>query len=349
MADGQYPNFGTILEKALKGKLGEEDAQRYALDMLEGRMGELETAALLVALRAGGERPPVIAGFAKALRALSIKPPVVVENLLDTAGTGGDGRSTFNASTAAALVASSLGVPVAKHGNRSVTSRSGSADFLEALGYPLDLSPSEAACSLGKVGFSFLFAPRYHPLMARVMPVRKRLGIRTVFNLVGPLSNPLEPPYQLLGTAVSELLDVMAEAGALLGFRRLVLVHGQPGVDEVSVFGETSVVVVEEGEVVHRSRYAPKDLGLVTHSLTDVRVGGPGESAALFKEAVNGRGKRAVVDFIAANAGFALYAHGTVDTPEEGVDIALQALGEGTVAAHLKRILEVTQECRESG
>ncbi len=348
MAEAQHPKFGVILEKALEGGLSEEDAHRIALDMLEGRLGELEAAALLVALRARSETPQVIAGFAKALRSLSVKPPITVENLLDTAGTGGDGKATFNASTAAALVASSLGAPVAKHGNRSVTSRSGSADFLEALGYPLDLGPSEAACSLTKAGFTFLFAPRYHPLMARVMPVRRRLGIRTVFNLVGPLSNPLEPPHQLLGVAVRELLDVMAEAGASLGFRRLVLVHGKPGVDEVSVFGETSIVVVEGGEIVHRGRYTPGDLGLAPHSLSEVMVSGPSESAALFREAARGRGRRPVVDFIAANAGFALYAHGAADTPEEGVELALQALGEGSVAPHLERVLEVARECRGS-
>ena len=204
------------------------EAEEVAVEMLSGSMDDLAIAVVLTALRARGESFEEVAGFASALRRLAVR----VEHgykVLDTAGTGGDGYNTINASTISALVAAYTGAVVAKHGNRSVSSRSGSADFLEALGYRITHDASTAVCMLAKYRFTFLYAPQYHKLMARVMGVRRRLGVRTIFNLVGPLSNPANPAYQVLGVAGRRLARVLAEAASSLGYERAVIVHGEPG------------------------------------------------------------------------------------------------------------------------
>lgn len=334
-----------LLEDLLSGRgMGFEEARSVALEMLRGGLDDVAIAAILVALRAKGETAETVAGFSAALRETCVKVPAGGLEPIDTAGTGGDGAHTLNASTAAAIVAASLGARVAKHGNRGVSSRSGSADFMEALGYRIDHGPAEAACMLSRAGFAFLYAPRYHPAMKRVMPVRRRLGIRTVFNLVGPLSNPAGVRRQVLGVARPELLEVMAGAARLLGYERLLLVHGEPGIDEVSVSGRTTVYEIRGGRVEEYS-IEPEDLGLGRHRLADLRVEAPGESVERFLAVARGAGRRQDRDFIAANAAAAIYAAGLAGSLRDAAEQALQALGDGTVAAYLERLVEACRAC----
>ncbi len=348
MAVEGLPPLRVLLEKIVDGSgLGFEEASAVADAILEGRLDDVDVAALLVAMRARGETSEEVAGFASSLRrhCLRVAAP---GDAVDTAGTGGDGAHTLNASTAAAIVAAAGGAVVAKHGNRSVSSRSGSADFLEALGYRVDHGPGEAECMLRRVGFAFLFAPRYHPAMKRVMPVRRRLGIRTVFNLVGPLSNPAMVRRQVLGVARAGLLDVMAEAARRLGYERLLLVHGAPGIDEVSVYGATLVYEMAGGRV-ERYRVTPEGLGLGRHPLEALRVGDAAESVERFLAVARGGGRRADRDFIAANAGAALYAAGRAGSLEEGVRMALELLDSGAVAGKVEEILDACRECCGGG
>jgi len=337
-----------LLEKIVEGPgLSRAEARAAADAMLGGGLEDLDIAALLVAMRARGETAEEIAGFAESLRGhmLRVHAP---EGAVDTAGTGGDRSHTLNASTAAALVAAAAGVPVAKHGNRSVSSRSGSADFLEALGYRVDHGPGEAECMLREAGFAFLYAPRYHPAMKRVMPVRRRLGIRTVFNLVGPLSNPAMVARQVLGVARAGLATPMMEAARMLGYERLLLVHGLPGIDEVSVSGDTLVYELRGGRV-ERYRVRPEQLGLGRHGLEELRVGDARESAERFLAVARGGGRPADRDFIAANAAAALYVAGRAGSLEEGARAALELLESGAVAEKLEEILEACRRCCGQG
>ena len=333
-----------VLERIIsKRDLALEEAYEVAIAMLRGELDDVGIAALLVALRAKGESASEIAGFARALRSTCVRVEFE-KDLLDTAGTGGDGAHTINVSTAAALTAAALGAYVAKHGNRSVSSKSGSADFLEKLGYRIDHGPETAKCMLEKARFTFLFAPRYHPAMKAVMPVRRRLGIRTIFNLVGPLANPANARMQVLGVAMPELLEKMAEVGKLLGYKRLLVVHGEPGIDEVSVSGKTVVLLVEGGKI-ERVTITPEELGVKRHPLDSLRVGGPRESVERVMSVFRGAGRPADRDFVAVNAGFALYAAGIARDFRDGVELALQAFSEGIVAQYVERLLEVQHEC----
>jgi len=337
----------SILEDLLAGRgMGFREAYEAALAMLTGRLDDVGIAALLVALRAKGEDGDEVAGFAEALRSTCVRVRYG-GRLLDTAGTGGDGAHTINASTAAALAAAALGARVAKHGNRSVSSRSGSADFMEAIGYRVEHGAGVAECMLRSVGFTFLYAPLYHPAVKRVMPVRRRLGIRTIFNLVGPLANPAHASTQLLGVASPRLVDVMVSAAARLGYERLVVVHGSPGIDEVSVAGETRVVVLEGGSLDEYT-VGPEDLGVGRHPLSELRVASAAESAERVMRVFSGAGRRPDRDFIAANTGFALYAYGAVGDPRDGVEAFLQAAGEGVLASFVERVLEAERRCLSS-
>ena len=338
------PGLRELLEKIVDGPgLSLEEAKSLADSMLEGGLDDLDIAALLVAMRARGETSSEVAGFARSLREHCLRVNAPGE-AIDTAGTGGDGSHTLNASTAAALVAAAAGAVVAKHGNRSVSSRSGSADFLEALGYRVDHGPGEAECMLERVGFTFLYAPRYHPAMKRVMPVRKRLGIRTVFNLVGPLSSPAQVRRQVLGVARPGLMDVMLEAARRLGYERLLVVHGSPGVDEVSVSGPTMVAELGSGRV-ERYTVTPEELGAARHPLRELVVNSPGESVERFRRLVNGEGRRSDLDFVAANAAAALYVAGRAGSLQDGFEEARRLIEEGAVARKLEEVLNACREC----
>ncbi len=338
-----------LLERILNGdNMTIEESYSLAVSMLKGEMDEVIVSALLTALRAKGESPEEIAGFAKALRDTCIKPRISRRPLLDTAGTGGDGSNTINASTAAAIISASLGVPVAKHGNRGVSSRSGSADVMRALGYNVEHGAAEAECMVEKAGFAFLYAPLFHPAVKAVMPVRRRLGVRTIFNLVGPLSNPALAERQVLGVASEELALRMSSAATRLGYERLLVVHGEPGVDEVSVSGSTLIIEVEGDSRRDGYRVEPEDLGVGRHSLSKLRVGSPEESAERIRRVLAGAGRREDRDFILANAAAALYAYGKADDLADGLELARQAVDDGIAAAFLDTMISYNKACIES-
>ena len=320
-----------LLAKLGRGEtLTAEEAYSLAMAMLRGELGEAATAAALTAMRVRGETAEEVAGFARALRDTCIRVPRTVD-AVDTAGTGGDGASTMNASTVAAIVAAAAGAYVLKHGNRGVTSPSGSADLVEAFGIPLDLGPEEAARWLAERRFAFLFAPNYHPAIRAVMPVRRALPFRTVFNLAAPLANPGLVDRQVVGVAEQRLMDVVAGALSILGSKHGVVVHGEPGIDEASPIGKTYVVEVRDGRT---ERYVVDvtDLGAPRTDL--VRVGSREEAVERALAAIRGVDK-AATNFAAVNAAFALYVAGMVRDPRDGYELAVKTIADGVAARFL--------------
>jgi anthranilate phosphoribosyltransferase len=303
-------------------------------------------AGLLVGLRAKGVAPSEVAGGVRALRKAML--PVQVRNrsgLVDTAGTGGGRVTTFNISTAAALVVAGAGVPVAKHGNRSFTSRCGSADVLEALGVRIDLTPESMARVLEEAGIVFMFAPLLHPAMRHVGPVRKALGITTIMNILGPLTNPAGAQRQVVGVADPALLDLIPEALAELGHVHALVVHGEPGLDEVSPAGPTRVAELREGAVRHY-RVDPQELGLEAVALEDLAGSEPAANAALIESVLGGAdgGARSAV---VVNAAAALLVAGVVDGWAEGARLAEATLDAGKGRDALERLREASSRAAE--
>lgn len=331
--------------------------------LLEATPTEAEVGALLGALAARGETPGEIAGFVDTLRAAGTAIPLSAEErggLVDTCGTGGDGSGTFNISTAAALVAAAAGARVAKHGNRAVTSACGSADVLEAMGIPVGLSAEEAAGALRTVGFAFLHAPSMHPAMRAVMPVRRALGVRTVFNILGPLANPAGASRQVMGVYAPHLVPLVAEAMAMLGTRHALVVHGESGVgggtggirgvggiDELSISGESQVAEVR-GDVVQLYRLRPEEVGLSRAPIAALRGGDVRENAAILKSIFAGEaGARR--DVVLLNAAAVLLtadlAPGLVPDLKAGVRLAGRTIDSGRVAELVARLAtEMTGE-----
>ncbi|MEZ0247783.1 MAG: anthranilate phosphoribosyltransferase [Thermoproteus sp.] len=325
-------------------KLGEgvplslEESYRLALSMLRGELGDVEVAAALTAMRVRGESPEEVAGFVKAARETCIKVEVDVP-AIDTAGTGGDGQKTINLSTAAALAASAVGAYVLKHGNRSVTSPTGSADFLEAIGYNINLKPEEAVAAIKRSRFAFLFAPAYHPTFARVAPVRKKLPFRTIFNVVGPLANPGGVKRQVIGVAERRLMPVVANAASILGLEHVLVVHGEPGVDEASIEGPTVVMEVRKGRV-EEYVVEPEDLGAPRGKIP--RAEGREESVAKTLNGLRGVDKEAG-RAIAVNAALALYVAGVVKDLRDGYELAVRAIESGDVARHVELVVKASR------
>jgi anthranilate phosphoribosyltransferase len=306
-------------------------------DMMRGSCGDVEAAAFLTALRMKGETADELAAAAVVLREQMIPLETGRTDVLDTCGIGGDGTGTFNISTAVALIAAGAGVPVVKHGNRAVSSHSGSADVLAALGMALNESIDWAKRCLSQAGLAFCFAPHFHPALRHVAAIRRRLRIRTLFNCVGPLVNPARARYQLLGVSGPELLDPLAGALARLGTRRAFLVCGRDGLDEVSLSGPTLVREVRESKVT-AAEWRPSDLGLEPVALADLRVSGPEESAAVIRAILDGEdGPAARV--VIANAAAALVAAEKVETFAEGVVRARQAIHSGRARQVLDRLI----------
>ena len=311
--------------------VGREDVEALFGRLMDGDLTDVIKSALLVALAAKGESSSEIAGAASAMRRRLIPIPHQVEDVVDTCGTGGDGSGTFNLSTAAALVAAAAGVPIAKHGNRSVSSRSGSADVLAELGVSLDLTPEQAGQALREVGIAFLFAPKLHPAMREVMPVRRELGIRTLFNVLGPLTNPASAKRQLLGVYSLPLVDTVAEVLRELGCDHAMVVHGD-GLDEITTTGITHVAEVKEGRV-QSYEIVPEDLGLSRHPKESLAGGDPGENARTMRRVLGGdtstKSDVALVDTVALNAGAAIYVGGRAPSLADGLELAHQTLGRG--------------------
>jgi anthranilate phosphoribosyltransferase len=317
------------------------DAMRAAiLAIMDGHAGETEIAALLTALRVKGEAIDEIVGAAEAMRARATRIPTNTPGLLDTCGTGGDNLHTFNISTAAALVAAATGVPVAKHGNRSVSSTSGSADVLEALGVNLQLTPEQVARSIEAAGIGFCFAQLCHGAMKHAVPVRKALGFRTIFNLLGPLTNPAGARHQLVGASRPETALKLASALSRLGTKKAIVVCGAQELDEVSLWGETLVLTVSGG-VVKEDRWTAATFGLPECSAATLRVSSAAESADVIRAVLEGRTGPAR-DIVAANAAAALLAAERADTPKAAMTMVLDAVDSGRAAQLCQKLVEVT-------
>ncbi|WKD62274.1 Bifunctional protein TrpGD [Corynebacterium ciconiae DSM 44920] len=310
-----------------------EEARAVFEPLTVGDYDDVHMAALLVAIRTRGETFEDIAGAAQAFLAAGRPFPLTGTGLLDTAGTGGDGKNTINISTAASLVTAAGGRGVVKCGNRSVSSKSGSADVLEALNIPLQLDVDRAVRWYEAAKFTFLFAPAYHPAIAHVQPVRKALGIPTLFNILGPLLSPARPELQIMGIAKPELGETIARVMRELGRRRALVVHGS-GTDEIAVHGPTDFWELNEGEITHY-RLSPEEMGISTYDLSAI-AGGDGEANAQMLRAIfANEAPQAHVDAVAVNAGAMFYLHGVVDSIAEGTARAKDVISSGQVESWL--------------
>lgn len=277
-------------------------------DIMEGNLTPAQMSALLVALRIKGETIDEITAFASVMREKSTKIPTKSQHLLDTCGTGGDGSGSFNISTTVALLLASGGYPIAKHGNRSMTSKSGSADLLEALGVNLALTPEQVADCLDKTGIGFLFAPALHSAMKHVVPTRKEIGIRTIFNLLGPLTNPANAEYQIIGLYSTQLVTKIIRVLKSLKIRSAYVFAGESGLDEVCIAGNTQVGFLNKSGVIEEFVFNPKQYGFKVASLNEIKGGNPDENAALTKGILSGQIGGAKRDVVIINAGFGIAA-----------------------------------------
>lgn len=319
------------------GHLARTDAREVMGAIMRGEATPAQIGGLLVALRAKGESPDEIAGFAEAMREHVVPVRPARDDLVDTAGTGGDGAHTLNISTAAALVAAAAGAAVAKHGNRAVSSACGSADVLEALGFELELPPERIARSIDELGFGFMFAPSHHPAMRHAAPVRRELATRTVFNVLGPLTNPAGARAQVVGVYAPPLVRTIAEVLARLGARRAFVVHGAGGIDELSPAGPNLVAEVVDGAVVERT-IDPAELGVPRCAPEELRGGTPEENASAVREVFAGAagGRR---DAILLNAAGAIAAAGHAEDLREGLELARRALDSGAALERLDELV----------
>jgi anthranilate phosphoribosyltransferase len=323
-------------------ELSEDTAATVLREVMEGRSAPEETAGLLIALRTRGETADEIAGLARTMRELATKVEVGIDGLLDTAGTGG-GTPTFNVSTTAAFVAAGAGCPVAKHGNRSATSQCGSADVLEALGARIDLAPEQVADCIETVGFGFMFAPQHHAAMKHVVPVRTALGVRTIFNLLGPLTNPADAPHQVIGVSDGPFLEHMAMALARLGGRSALVVSSEDGLDEISIAAPTRVVELRDGKV-ETYTVTPEDLGVERTPIDTIAFGAPEENARVTRSVLSGDDDGIARSLTLVNAGAAVYAAGRADTLQDGVAASATAIDSGAAGDVLERFVSRTQE-----
>jgi len=311
-------------------------------DIMDGKASDVQKSAFLIALRMKGETADEITGAAMAMRARVTPLQVDRESLVDTCGTGGDGRGTFNISTVAAIVAAGAGANVAKHGNRAVSSSCGSADLLTALGVHIDLDAARMSEVLRRTGISFLFAPKLHPAMGAVAGVRRELGVRTIFNILGPLTNPAFAKRQVLGVYADHLVDVIARALLALGAEHALVVHSRDGLDEISVSAPTHVCELRDGEI-RAYDVTPNDLGIDIHPIEALAGGDANENARIARSILDGE-KGARRDVVAANAGAALYVSGAALTLRDGVAMARAAMANGAARAKLDELIAATKE-----
>ncbi|MGH7546174.1 MAG: anthranilate phosphoribosyltransferase [Gemmatimonadota bacterium] len=334
-----------IRKLARREDLSAEEAERAFLEVMEGRGTDAQKAALLVGLRVKGETADEIAGGVRALRQAMIRVPVArADAAVDTCGTGGGGLTTFNISTGAAFVVAGGGVPVAKHGNRSFSSRCGSADVLEALGIPIDLTPPQMADVLDRAGIAFLFAPALHPAMRHLGPVRRELAIPTILNRLGPLTNPAGVRRHLVGVAEPRLQRLIGDALASLGHLRALVVHGEPGMDELSPLGVTEIVEVDGGRVRQTRFDAPRALGWSDPREAELAGGDPAHNADVIERVLSGQLRGTARQAIALNAAAGFFVAGVVDSLEEGVQRAERVLDDGAAYGTLQTLREASRE-----
>ncbi len=339
--------------------LSRDEARDVMAEVLAAKCTDAQIAALLIALRMKGETVEEIVGFAEAIRAAAAPLPIerasdalavsgtgrdaleesgeIESSLVDTSGTGGDASGTFNISTATALVTAGAGVRVAKHGNRSISSKCGSADVVEALGVNIQLSPEKAAQCLRQVGICFLYAPNLHPAMKQVQGVRRELRMRTMFNLLGPLTNPARASGQVVGVYSLDLVEKLAEALSMLGLRRALVVHGLDGLDEITITGKTRVAEAREG-LVRSFEIEPEEFGLARASLEEISGGDAVENAAII-HAVLGGEKSARRDVVLLNSAAALVAAGRAEHIGQAVPIAAESIDSGAAAEKLEALV----------
>ena len=323
-----------------KEDLSFEQAEEALNSILLGQCDEVAIAGFLTVLAAKGERAQEVAGMARALRnhAVTVKPQT--KRLIDIVGTGGDGSSTFNISTTAALVVSGAGVKVAKHGNRAITSKCGSADILAELGVKIDAAPETIARCIDEANIGFMFAPSHHPTMKYVQPIRKALGFRTVFNILGPLANPAGVSAQFTGVARPELVAVMVEALKLLGVRRAMVVHGD-GMDEISISGTTQIAHLHEGVIIHDA-IEPERFGITSAFVETLAGGSVGENAAITRGILAGSETGPRRDVVLINAAGALMVAEKAGSFEEGIKLAAESIADGQAVEALEKLVEIS-------
>ncbi len=324
-----------------KNSLSVAEARDVFNEIMSGEATDAQIAALIVALRMKGESVDEITGAAMTMRekAIGVKPDDI-KYLVDTCGTGGDGADTFNISTAAALVAAGAGAKVAKHGNRCVSSKCGSADVLEALGVTITVTPEKMKECLDTAGIAFLFAPTLHKAMKYAAGVRKDISIRTVFNLLGPLTNPAKAPAQLIGVFAESLTEVFAGVLKNLGSAHAYIVHGMDGLDEITICGETKVSELYDGSI-RTYVVKPEDFGLKSASRQEIAGGSPADNAGIINELLDGK-PGPCRDVVCLNAAFALTAAGIAKSPHEGIRMAAESIDSGAARAKLLRLVELT-------
>jgi anthranilate phosphoribosyltransferase len=331
--------FKDLLKKTIEGETLAEQEAKQAMDaIMGGEATASQIASLLTVLRFRGETVAEMTGFVRSMRdhAKTLHHDMEV---FDTVGTGGDGASTFNISTASAIVLSALGVKVAKHGNRAASSKSGSADVLEYLGIPIQLDEKEARKALRTKNMCFLFAPLYHVSMKNAALTRKEIGFRTVFNLLGPLTNPAGSNRQLIGVFDTNIAEKLAETLKRLGSKRAVFVTGGDGLDECSITTHTDIVTLDHGTIT-RSQLAPEEVGLKRGKLSDIQVNTIQQSAELILKIFEGRGNESATNTVLLNAGAGLFAAGKAETIAEGVRVARKAIADGRAYEQLQLLRE---------
>ncbi len=334
------------IDKLVRGdSLTEEEAAGSMVQIMDGEATPAQISALLIALRMKSETVEEITGLARVMRGKATNVNLGDLHVTDTCGTGGDRAGTFNISTAAALVTAAAGVPVAKHGNRAMSSRCGSADVLEALGVRIDLNADEVAACVSNVGIGFMFAPLFHPAMKHAAPVRRELGTRTIFNVLGPLTNPARVRCQVIGVSDPALAPKMAAVLARFDARHALVVHGHDGLDELSISGPSTIYEVRGGSIPKLMQVSPEDVGLGRSPLEAVLGGTAEDNAEIVRAVLNGeRGPRR--DITLFNAAAALYAADAVSSLREGVALAAHAVDSGAARYTLALLVEFTQRAK---
>ncbi|RMH61144.1 MAG: anthranilate phosphoribosyltransferase [Zetaproteobacteria bacterium] len=333
----------TIRTLQLGGEIDEAHSEAVFTAIMRGEATPAQIAAILMGLSIRGETPAIVSGAARAMRGAATPVPCRQQGLIDTCGTGGDGAKTFNISTAVSFVVAACGVPVAKHGNRAMSSKSGAADVLEALGVNLDLEPAQVGRCIDEIGIGFLFAQRLHPAMRHAGPVRRELAVRTIFNLLGPLTNPAGAEYQVLGVYAGDKLELMANALTRLGCRRALVVHGHDGLDEITTTGITDAVLIEGNGEPIRFEIDPAAFGMPYAAPEALRGGDAATNASIIRHIFAGQ-SGAGRDIVLLNAAAALWVAGKVNGISEGIALAAQAIDDGRAQAKLDALIALTRQ-----
>jgi len=337
-------NMQQAIAKLVSGNnLTREEAQSVMTKIMSGEATSTQIGAVAIALRMKGETKDEITGLAEVMRSFSNHVDSNQSGLLDTCGTGGSGISKFNISTASSLIAAAAGITVAKHGNRAMSGKSGSADVLEALGVNINVTPEQAKACLDEVGICFMFAQLYHPSLKHAAGPRKEIVTRTIFNMLGPLTNPAGADRQLLGLYDASKTEIIAEVLQELGITRALVVSSFDGLDEISISSATKVSELKEG-IVNTYHITPEQLGLTTRPLSDVLGGEPAQNAQIIREIFDGTRRDGYRDIVLANAGACIYLGGLTDTHIEGVKIAAEMIDSGKAAMKLEQLIQKTGE-----